>query len=141
MDPESQILGTGWSFPPKFSRSSAGVEMVSGVEDIRESLRVLLSTMCGERIMLPGFGCSIWEYVFQSISKSLLTKIEDEIASAILSWEPRIDVARVSAVPNPIPGGSLVITVEFTVSQTNHRDSVSYEFNIEDGSTPLRNLD
>ena len=43
-DPEQAILGTGWSFPPTFSRADVSVVMVSGVDNVRQSLWVLFST-------------------------------------------------------------------------------------------------
>ena len=45
------FLGRGWDFPPNFSRSLNGVDMIADEEDIRSSLEILLSTRIGERIM------------------------------------------------------------------------------------------
>ncbi|VTP99707.1 PAAR domain-containing protein [Sphingobacterium daejeonense] len=36
------FLGTGWAFPPEFNKTSNTVEMVSAVEDIDQSLNILL---------------------------------------------------------------------------------------------------
>jgi hypothetical protein len=41
------FLGTGWSFPPTFSRHDHAVDMVSNDLDIRESLWILFSTALG----------------------------------------------------------------------------------------------
>ena len=48
------FLGTGWSFPPEFSKNEKRVKMTSGEEDIKKSLEILLTTSLGERVMLPG---------------------------------------------------------------------------------------
>ena len=40
----SGFLGTGWAFPPQFGAGGAEVAMVSGVDDIEQSLGILLST-------------------------------------------------------------------------------------------------
>jgi phage baseplate assembly protein W len=73
--PEQTFLGTGWSFPPTFLRRSCTVQMISGESDVRESLWILLSTMKGERIMLPTYGCDIWRYVFQGINTTLIGQV------------------------------------------------------------------
>lgn len=58
------FLGRGWSFPPAFNRSIPGVEMLEQEADIASSLEVLLSTMRGERVMLPQYGCNLEELLF-----------------------------------------------------------------------------
>jgi len=48
MSNDPAFLGTGWSFPPTFTRRGADVALVSGVEDIHQSLQILLSPRLGE---------------------------------------------------------------------------------------------
>ena len=59
MSDGNSFLGTGWSFPPSFAASGGDVHVVSGVEDIEQSLAILLSTQRGERVMRDGFGCDL----------------------------------------------------------------------------------
>ena len=58
------FLGRGWSFPPTFDPSFFGVEMLEEEADIASSLEILLTTMPGERVMLPQYGCNLEELVF-----------------------------------------------------------------------------
>src|SRR5664280_881873 len=95
------FLGTGWGFPPTFSRTLLGVEMVSGLSDIRESLQILFSTAQGERVMLPEYGCDLWRMVFHGLTTTLTTQLRDMVEQAIVLWEPRIDVLSVEATPDP----------------------------------------
>ena len=135
---DSSFLGSGWSFPPSFSRGLASVEMASGVEDIRESLWILFSTTLGERIMLPNYGCAIWQTVFRGITTTLLSELEDNVATAILYWEPRINVDRVSAEPEATLDGVVSITVEFTIRTTNTRSNLVYPFYIQEATIPAQ---
>ena len=48
---DKSFLGTGWSFPPSFNKNLLSVEMVSDETDIKQSLKIYLSTKVGERIM------------------------------------------------------------------------------------------
>ena len=122
------FLGTGWSFPPTFSRTWLGVEMVSGLADIRESLHILFSTAQGERVMLPDYGCDLWRMVFRGLTTTLTTQLKDMVEQAIVLWEPRIDVLSVSAVADPERDGLVNIGVEFTVRRTNTRSNFVYPF-------------
>ena len=56
---ENTFLGRGWSFPPTFTRGDNGVTLVDEVEDIKQSLIILLSTIKGERIMQPDYGANM----------------------------------------------------------------------------------
>lgn len=122
------FLGTGWSFPPTFSRELRGVEMVSGVSDIRESLRILLGTAQGERIMLPGYGCDLWRSVFRDLTTTLATELKDMVQQAIVLWEPRIDVLSIDVSTDPVQDGVILIGVSYVVRATNTRDNLVYPF-------------
>ena len=47
MTSDKDFLGTGWSFPPTFSRASLSVLMVKDNQDIHQSLYILFSTRLG----------------------------------------------------------------------------------------------
>src|SRR5262245_43670252 len=87
---DQAFLGTGWSFPPSFTLGGSDVHVVSGVEDIQQSLAILLSTRRGERVMQDEFGCELSEFLFGEISESLVGRLRDFISDAILHHEPRI---------------------------------------------------
>ncbi len=125
---EKAFLGTGWSFPPTFSRRAAEVVMVSGEADIKESLWVLFSTALGERVMLPEYGCEMQKLVFQNVTSNWLTSLETVVRQAILTWEPRVDVESVKA--NQVAGedGLVTITVSYVVRLTNSRSNLVYPF-------------
>ena len=132
--PEKAFLGTGWSFPPTFSRLDASVVMVSDDTDIRQSLWVLFSTSLGERIMLPEYGSQIWQMVFQAINTTLTSRLQEMVRQAILNWEPRIDVDQVSVQPDATAHGLVLITVYYTIRRTNARSNLVYPFYIQEGT-------
>ena len=61
------FLGRGWSFPPTFDQAIAGVEMLEQEVDVASSLHILLTTVQGERIMVPEYGCNLDELLFESL--------------------------------------------------------------------------
>src|SRR6266705_2149200 len=131
------FLGTGWSFPPAFSRSLLGVEMVGGTADIHESLGILFATTPGERVMLPGYGCDLWRMVFRDLTTTLLTELKDMVEQAIILWEPRIDVLSVDVVQDPVEDGLVRISVEFVVRRTNARSNFVYPFYMREATLAL----
>ena len=57
------FLGQGWCFPPR-ANGAGGIAMTVGERDIEASVRVILSTAKGERVMRPDFGSVIQDFVF-----------------------------------------------------------------------------
>jgi hypothetical protein len=130
------FLGTGWAFPPTFNRHGASVVMSRDVRNIKESLWILFSTNLGERIMLASYGASLWSKVFDSLTTTLANDIRSLIAKAILVWEPRIDVERIT-VEQLVPAeGKLTIIVEFIVRATNTRSNLVYPFYLQEATLP-----
>ena len=128
------FLGTGWSFPPDFSRAKKGLELVSGTEDIRQSLEILLSTRPGERITLPDYGCDLTRLLYEPLTTGLVTYIEDLIRTAIIYHEPRIRLEQVDIVPDPEQEGAVNISVDYVVKTTNSRTNYVYPFYIKEGT-------
>ncbi len=75
----NSFLGTGWSFPPQFSKTEKASKLISNEEDIKNSLVVLLATRVGERIMQPKYGCNLEVLLFEPIDTTLKTYIKDYI--------------------------------------------------------------
>jgi uncharacterized protein len=122
------FLGTGWGFPPQFSKKSTLVEMLSDEDDIRSSLEILLSTRPGERVMFPDYGCSLEELVFEPLTTTFKTYIIDLIQTAILYYEPRIDVDKIDLDDTGELEGRILISIEYTVRSTNSRFNFVYPF-------------
>lgn len=137
IDKENSFLGVGWSFPPTFVRETNSALLVAGEVDVRESLWTILSTSLGERVMLPEFGSQLFEMVFESATLSFETQLEDAIRTAILNWEPRVDVNRITVQANSSLDGVVMVEVDYTIVQINTRSNLVFPFNIQEGTIPL----
>lgn len=124
----SSFLGRGWSFPPSFRKNTRTVDTVTDLEDIEQSLKILLSTRPGERIMQPDYGCNLDRLIFEPLTTSLITYVEDIVKTAILYHEPRINPEKVEIRENPVEPGLLDVIVEYTVRTTNSRYNYVYPF-------------
>ncbi|GAB6122656.1 GPW/gp25 family protein [Dysgonomonas termitidis] len=130
---DKPYLGIGWSFPVSFDKKE-GVSMSYGDGDIRESLEVLLSTIPGERIFRPEYGCNIRQWVFSRMNLSEKTRIANTIEMAILEGEPRIILESVDVNIKNEREGILWISIDYLVSQTNSRSNMVYPFYIREGT-------
>lgn len=128
------FLGRGWSFPPEFNNESRAVKMLEDEEDIQSSLHILLSTRPGERIMVPGYGCNLDELLFSPLNLTIKTYVVDLIRTAILYYEPRIDVNKIEIDPTDEFNGVLLIHIEYTIRATNSRMNMVYPFYKEEGN-------
>ena len=134
MSIDRSFLGTGWSFPPEFNRPSRTVKMVSEEDDIRESLRILLSTSPGERVMQPAYGCELRSLIFENMSESTITEIKDVIERAVLFFEPRISLHSVEVDTTDIYEGLIKIKLDYTIRTTNSRSNMVYPFYFQEGT-------
>lgn len=122
------FLGRGWSFPPSFSLVVRSVAMVEGVEDIRQSLAILMGTAPGERVMVPTYGCDLRRFLFRELTTSSLSEIRETVTIAIVRWEPRIDLLDVQVGASGDEPGLVLITLDFRVRGTNVRTNLVYPF-------------
>ncbi|WP_305989070.1 GPW/gp25 family protein [Roseibium sp. MMSF_3544] len=125
---EDRFIGTGWSFPPTFENGA--VQMTDGVQNIRESLRIILTTTLGERVMRPDFGCRIKEEIFGPMNSTRLTMIETVIRRAILLHEPRVEAKRV-AVEARQAEGILEISLDYEIRGAKSRFSLVLPYELE----------
>lgn len=130
----TDFLGRGWSFPPSFDPGSGSVEMTEGVEDIRRSLQILLTTTAGERVMQPKYGCNLEELLFESLDTTTRSIVKDRIRTAILYFEPRIDVETIGIEPSVEGEGELLVSIAYVVRTTNSRHNVVFPFHRNEGT-------
>jgi uncharacterized protein len=94
------FLGIGWSFPVE-GREGDDASPLSAMEahyeeSVRQAIWIILSTARGERVMRPDFGCGIHSLVFALDNPSTTGLVEHEVEQALLFWEPRINVTKVT---------------------------------------------
>ena len=137
------FLGTGWSFPPRFAKGAAPsdpdttagfVEMTTGVEDIEASLRILFRTAVGERFLVPTYGLDMHEMLFDSVSTTTTTYLEERIKTAILVHEPRISLLSLRIDTSRQPEGILLVALDYAVRATNSRYNLVFPFFTSDSN-------
>lgn len=118
---EATLLGRGVGFPPRIG-ADGRLAYSSGAENVRESIRVILSTDRQERIMLPQFGGGLTRYLFQPNTPATHRLIQESITQSLARWEPRIELDSVRVAADPADTRAAVATVQYRVKATGLSD-------------------
>lgn len=108
--------------------------MVSDTEDIAESIRIILSTIPGERLMQPKFGCNLRKLVFEKIDTTLIARLNHLIYHALLDFEPRINFLEAEIIDRDELNGILQIQVNYSIILTNTRHNIVFPFYLLEGT-------
>src|SRR5689334_7863694 len=71
-DEEKAFLGWGWAFPVE-ETPQGDIAMTAYEEDVRQAIRIILSTNHGERVMRPDFGAGLRALLFEPLSQTTLS--------------------------------------------------------------------
>lgn len=126
------FLGKGLAFPFKIDKDGRLI-MKSGAEQIKQSIRLILSTKAFERVMRPDFGSGLNEFVFKQINNANLILIRKNVEESLIKYEPRIEVLDIvvsASVENP---GVLQIEINYKIREDNIVDNMVYPFYIQGG--------
>jgi len=124
---DNPIIGCGWRFPPALDERGT-IALASGEAELEQAIQIILSTAPGQRVMRPEFGCRIHELVFASNNPATAGTAARYVAEALGRWEPRIEVQRVEAGPDPADSARLLILVEYRIVATHSNRSLVYPF-------------
>jgi phage baseplate assembly protein W len=108
--------------------------MVSDIEDIHQSLQILLSTRIGERVMQEDFGCDLNDVLFAEMDQSLINNLNRLVSDAILYHEPRITLDNLDISESEGQAGLLLISIQYTVRGTNSRYNMVFPFYINEAN-------
>lgn len=131
-DPRA-FRGAGLAFPlavnPQGQLATATAE-----SKVEQSIWLILSTAKQERLMRPAYGCGIHDLVFAPSAQQSIGQITDQLRSALIAQEPRIDVL---SITGEIPAGQanlLLLRVEYRIRANNALTNMVYPFFITEGS-------
>lgn len=138
MSHTNSFIGIGWRWPIELD-ATGGISMVSGATDLEQAMYLILSTSPGERPMRPEFGCRLAQFVFAPANASTAGLIGAEVRSALLRWEPRVEIAEVIVSTDPDEASTLWIDIRYEVKATNDRRNLVFPFYVipEHEATPL----
>lgn len=114
---EPDLLGQGLSFPPRVGPDGR-LAWSAGEDNVRESLRLILLTERGERLMREEFGCGLRRYLAEPNTVTTHQQISDSISQSIQRWEPRVTVDEVRVEPDADEPSQVNVTILFRLVAT-----------------------
>jgi uncharacterized protein len=124
------LFGQGLGFPPRVGAD--GRLVWSGGEDnVRESIRVILLTEPGERLMREEFGCGLRGYLFEPNTVTTRQLIGERITQAIGRWEPRVAVQEVRVDPDDDDPRVVAVSIVFQLVATQAIERIGMSLQLE----------
>jgi phage baseplate assembly protein W len=124
------FLGKGWRFPLRPDARGALGYTEAG-DNIEHSIKVVLLTRLGERVMRPEFGCDVGRMLFAPASLVNLQLIEQSVRSALLEFERRIDVLDVRAEQSLIADTRVDVAIRYRERRTNTVGNLVFPFYLD----------
>jgi len=121
------FTGRGWAFPPKID-AQGGLALTDERSEIEQSIRIILTTTPGQRVMRPTFGCRLRELVFSPNNSATAALARRFVEEALGMWEPRIVVKGVEARADETNPHCMVIEITYQVKATHDRRSLVHPF-------------
>ncbi len=121
------FLGRGLKFPFQVN-AVGGISMSIGADNIEESVRLIIGTAVGERVMRPLYGCVIHEYVFHPNSASTAGLVAYYVREALQKQEPRINEVNVTVNPDGTRDNVMLVDVSYRVISVNEDHNLVYPF-------------
>lgn len=123
---ESDYLGTGWGFPPKFTKNGKDLELVSGVDDVKQSLEIIFSTAINERLKYPDYGCDLKKFMFDAVDYSMVTELQQMLTEAVIKYEPRVEVQKIIVTAKEDNAHHLYVNIDYYIYETNTEENMVY---------------
>lgn len=131
---QQSFLGVGWRFPVgvvKTPEQPVRLAVSAYEELVEQAILTILSTVKGERVMRPDFGCDLKRLVYAPNNTTTAGLAIFYVQQALKKWEARILLLGVDANPDPDNIERLVINVHYRVVATNNERNLVYPFYLE----------
>lgn len=113
------------AYPFEIHSKTHSCMLCDELDAIKDSVRSILNTQVGERIMLPEFGSRVKEYLFEGMREETFTLMEHEIVASLQKWEPRIQNIKVTFTPEDT---TLYVVVAYETLYYPHQEEVTITF-------------
>lgn len=128
--PTQNIFGQGLSFPPRVGPDGR-LAWSEGEENVRESLRLILITEPGERLMREQFGCGLRRFLFEPNTLATRQLIQERITQAVERWEPRVRIGEVTVESNGSDERTIDISITYRLIATRALERLTLNLQLE----------
>jgi phage baseplate assembly protein W len=126
-------LGRGWAFPIRIDRQGR-LALSEGQQKVAESIRIILQTRIGERVMRSRFGSEVPGILFEPATSATADRLISAIRKALVRWEARIDVVSVDVAADPAEPTRFIASLTYRLRENNALLNQVYPFYLREGS-------
>jgi hypothetical protein len=133
---DRNYLGVGWQFPIGVGSDSDGkvrIRLSAYERSVTESIRIILGTARGERLMRPDFGCDLNRLVFSPNNTSTTGLAIFYVRESLQKYEPRIELLAVDANPDSEDPTRMLISIDYRIVATDTKQNLVYPFYLGKG--------
>jgi uncharacterized protein len=104
---------TGVAFPFRVDPATGRIATTTGIDKVRQNIRVVLATRTGERPLEREFGTRLPGLVHEPDDDFLADLVREEVVAALLRWEPRVLGVDARIVRDQQPEGDVRLVVQY----------------------------
>jgi uncharacterized protein len=100
---------------------------------VRQAIMLLLTTVPGERVMRPDYGCPLNRLIFAPNDATTAGLAIHYVRRAIMRWEKRIDIVKLDAGPDLNDPGVLAIRLDYRLRDSGEEASITLGVGLDGG--------
>jgi phage baseplate assembly protein W len=109
---------------------TGGIEMVEEKDSVRQAIFMLLSTIPGERVMRPDYGCDLYKLIFAPNDYTTAGLAIHYVKQAIDRWERRVEILLLDAYNDRQNQEKLNIVMEYRLRATQTIDQLNFSLHL-----------
>lgn len=113
----------GLNFPLGSVRNGGYFSKTTGIDMIKDSVRQLLLTETGERVMLPNYGCNLRKYLFEPLDDITFESIRRDIEFSFNNYIKGAYLEKLQVFPSgdsgPSGGNSLQVILSLRLDDSD----------------------
>lgn len=100
-------------------------------ESVRQSIRIILLTRAGERLMRPNYGAGLERILHEPNTLTTRRQIRDLINDSLARWEPRILLDRVDVWESEERPDTVRVEIVYRLRMTNQAQHMGITLELE----------
>lgn len=109
------------------------VAMVADLASVSQAILILLSTLPGERVMRPDYGCQLHHLIFSPNDETTAGLAIHYVRQALDRWEPRVEILQLDARQHAEYPEQLVISLTYQMRATQQIEQATFALNLAGG--------
>jgi phage baseplate assembly protein W len=106
------------------------LDYTAGPAKVAQSIRIIIETEPGERIMRPSFGCGLRRYLMRPNTTATRALIRHDVELGLGNFEPRIRVTDIAVDPGDDPA-LVLIRIAYVHLRDKTPGNLVYPFYLE----------